>query len=47
MMIKNVMVRLDGTGADARPVTTDPEHLVECSRLGRNSTRLSSVFTRC
>lgn len=46
-MIMNVMVRLDGPRADTRPVTTDREHLVERSRLGRNSTRLSSVFPGC
>jgi hypothetical protein len=46
-MIKTVVVRLDGTRADNARLNTNPEHLVECSRLGWNSTRLSSVLARC
>lgn len=46
-MIKNVMGRLDGPRADTRPVTTDREHLVERSRLGRNCTQRSSVSLGC
>ncbi len=47
-MIKNVMGRLDGPRADGTClVTTDREHLVERSRLGRNCTQRSSVSLGC